>query len=286
MNQLKNIAIYVNPNHDENGDFTRKTIEKLKKHKPSISALEPMRDLIGEDISIIWKKDLESLLKNADILIMLGGDGTMIDMSCEAAKTGVPVLGINLGHLGFLTTIEKNEIELLDVVFDGNYIIDERMMLEVSIGEGKKLNALNETAFFSSTNSKIAEFSLSCDGHHVIDLKSDGLIVATPTGSTAYSLSAGGPIIDPSTELFCATPVCPHTLGSRPIIFSARSTLGVKGHTNDRATGIIVTCDGRSRTYVDDESEITVMKSMHKLKTVKIGETRFFDIVNTKLYNR
>jgi len=290
MKKIKNVSIYVNRDRDVDGKIARAALGVLLSNGAAVTMLGKDRDIVSENIDIFkYVDNIDELLTGADALIMLGGDGTMLDVSAAAARHGVPVLGINLGHLGFLTTVERDETEKIAALFSGEYSVEERMMLDVTVKDGKtssSYTALNDVTVFSSTSSKVASFTLDCDGRRVITFKSDGVIVSTPTGSTAYSLSAGGPIIDPSTELFCVTPVCPHVLGSRPIVFSAGSVLEISGRTDSADTGIRVTPDGRRQISAGEKAKVIISRSALKTKIIKIGKDRFFDIVNTKLYNR
>lgn len=290
MKKIKNVSVYVNRERDENGKYARAATAVLSSHGATVKMVKKDADIVGKHIDTFkFVDNIDELLSGADALVMLGGDGTMLDVCGAAARHGVPVLGINLGHLGFLTSVERDETDKISALFDGSFTVEERMMTDVTVSDGKDektFTALNEVTVFSSTSSKVASFTLSCDGRRVIKFKADGIIVSTPTGSTAYSLSAGGPIIDPSTELFCATPICPHVLGSRPIVFSADSVLEISGKTDSADTGINVTIDGREQLHASENSTVSVKRSPLKTKIIKIGADRFFDIVNTKLYNR
>jgi len=283
MNKIKKVAVYVNAKCDKSGKYTASTLDFLQKYGAEITMLN--KDAArAENIDVFKFVDsVDELTDCADALIMLGGDGTMLDISEAAARHGVPIFGINLGHLGFLTSVEKNDIKKVSCLFTGEYIIEERMMMDVAVGDSV-FTSLNEAALFSSETSKIAHFSLLCDGRKVIELSADGLLVSTPTGSTAYSLSAGGPVIDPLTSLFCVTPVCPHALGSRPIVFSANSVLGVFGASS--SSGITVSVDGKDKIAVEENGTVTISKSELVTKIIKTGEDRFFDILNTKFYKR
>ena len=281
MKKIKRIAVYANVKRDENGDYLKKTVEALKSNGAEVKLLaSEARGLGGVEVC----DSTDALLSGVDMLITLGGDGTMLEMCNEAARFGVPVLGINLGHLGFLTALERDGISRVGELLSGAFTVEERMMLDVVIG-GKTYTALNDVTFYSSESSRIGSFTLSCDGKKIVDVRADGLIISTPTGSTAYSLSAGGPIIDPAEKLFCVTPVCPHLLSSRPIVLPANSALGVSGMTDSTLRGINVTVDGMVKAYLPENEEVRVKKSASVAKTVRLGSDGFFDIVNKKLYN-
>lgn len=282
MTDFKNIAVYTNPLKDEGGEYTKALSSALKGYGARVRLLSDCSYGVGgADIC----SSVDELLSGADLLITLGGDGTMLETCVAAAKEDVPVLGINLGHLGFLTALERSGMNRISELFDGNFTVEERMMLDVKI-KNKVHTALNEVTFYSSESSRIASFKLSCNERRIIDISSDGIIISTPTGSTAYSLAAGGPIIEPSSKLFCVTPVCPHSVGSRPMVLPADSVLGVSGTTDGAKRGMNVTVDGRAQAYISEGTEIYVKKSSAVSKTVRLGSDGFFDVVNKKLYNR
>ena len=161
------------------------------------------------------------------------------------------------------------------------------MMVDVKItdsGISHELHALNDVVITSGTRAKIADFSVKCDGNKAIPIRADGIIVATPTGSTAYSLSAGGPVIDTRTELFCITPVSPHSLSSRPIVVSADSVITVSGKTLAAQTDIYIAADGRKGLSVSERSVIEIRRSPMKTKLIRIGNEGFFDILTKKMY--
>lgn len=289
MKKIENVSLYLNRERGDADKYVRATLDVLTKHGASVTMLRDCESIGGNIDTFKYVDNIDELVSGADALIMLGGDGTMLRVCGASARCGVPILGINLGHLGFLTGIERDDTDKIASLFSGDYSIEERMMLDVAVYDGDSISnytPLNDVTVFSSTSSKIASFTLSCDGRRVISFKADGIIVSTPTGSTAYSLAAGGPIIDPLTELICVTPVCPHSLGSRPIVFSADSVLEISGRTNSSDTGVVVTPDGKKQLHISENSKTVIRRSELKTKIIKIGENRFFDIVNTKLYNR
>jgi len=214
----------------------------------------------------------------------------MLDACEKAAPAGLPVLGINLGNLGFLTTMEKNEVSKLADVFENGFDIEEHMMLSLCLKDGdeeKQISVLNEVTISSSVCAKIAALELKCDDSVALSCYADGVIIATPTGSTAYSLSAGGPMLDPALEAICVTPVCPHSLTTRPLVFAPTARLTARGRTNCAGnTGILVTPDGKEGLLVSENAEIIVTKSPLKTKLAKVNKNRFFDILSNKMYHK
>ncbi len=289
MNKVSKITIFTNPERDINFEYTKNIIAFAKRCNIDVYTDERFSDILANS-GAEFLSEQELVLVGADIVIVLGGDGSMLD-ACEKNATGSsPVLGINLGNLGFLTSLERVEFEELYEVFAGNFEIEERMMLEVKIADGdftKTFNVLNEVVITSSVCAKIAEIELHCDNSVAMRCSSDGIIIASPTGSTAYSLSAGGPIIDPSLEAICVTPVCPHSLTARPLVFGSDVVLDVHGSTKDKHNnGLLVTPDGKDGIFVSKNAKISVTRSPLKTKLVKVNKNRFFDILSTKMYRK
>ncbi len=289
MNKIKKIVIFSNPERDVNFEYAKKIIKLSDDFGISVYTDIKFKDDIGEQ-SVNFVEEEQLLAIGADIAISLGGDGSMLDACEKTAQTSCPVLGINLGNLGFLTALEKSEFDLLSDIFAGNYEIEERMMLSAKIEDGdffKTVHVLNEIIITSSVCAKITEIELKCDNSVAMQCSSDGMIIASPTGSTAYSLSAGGPIVDPNMEAICVTPICPHSLTARPLVFGAGATLSVRGKTKDKNnSGILVTPDGKDGIPVSENAKITITRSPLKTKLVKVNQNRFFDILSTKMYKK
>lgn len=281
-------ALFVNPERDPDFSYSRKVVKTLLAFDIDVCSDRRYRGVLGESKDdIVYYTYVEEMLRNVDMMIVLGGDGTMLEY-CEKASThDLPILGINLGHLGFLTTLERDEIRKLSEIADGNYTLDERMMAKVKIidsGISHEFYALNDVTVTSATRSKTADFNINCNGKADISFRADGVIISTPTGSTAYSLSAGGPVIDTSTELFCMTPICPHSLTSRPIVFAADSVLTISGCSGGADSSICITSDGRTGIQVSKDATIEIKKSDFTTKIVRIGDDNFFNILSKKMY--
>ena len=230
----------------------------------------------------------DEIYSSADMVIVLGGDGSMLEASRRASLAGVPILGINLGRIGYMTELELDELELVDKVFSGDYTIDERAMLSVEIltREGQRKtssHALNEAVIANGTASRIVDLALSDNGVAVSDFRADGLVIATPTGSTAYSLSAGGPIVDPKLSCLCVTPICPHSLLARPLVFPDTARLEVK-NICVREKLLHLTLDGRVTfdLYYGDTAVIT--KSTLTTKLIRLKDWDFYSKIRTKKF--
>lgn len=289
MSKIKNIIILPNPERDTRLHYTKKIAALALAAGVNVYTDEKFaQNLQNEKITFLTQEKLFET--EADTAIVLGGDGSMLDACEKAAPAGIPVLGVNLGNLGFLTTIEKNEVDKLSEVFENGFETEERMMLRVAVKDGGKetqFTVLNEVTVTSSVCSKIATIELKCGDSVALSCLADGVIIATPTGSTAYSLSAGGPMIDPSLEAICVTPVCPHSLTTRPLVFAPTATLTARGKTNCQGnSGILVTPDGKEGLLVSEKAEITITMSPLKTKLAKVNKHRFFDILSNKMYRK
>ena len=238
------MVVAVLPNLDKRGSF--EVVEKLGK----ILRAQNIECYISDNVFCTDFKQAseEELYKLADIIITIGGDGTIIRYAKRAALDNKPVLGINAGRMGYLANIEQNELNMLSKLTSGEYFIEKRMMLDIRVVEnGNVINeftALNDAVITSGFISRIVDISVGV-GNDYISYRADGLIVSTPTGSTAYSMSAGGPIIDPLTENFCITPICSHSLSAKPIILGAENEIKLKAFSKKRAD-IFLTVDGVS----------------------------------------
>lgn len=234
---------------------------------------------------------LENQLDQIDMIIILGGDGTLLRVARKIKKSNIPILGINIGGLGFLTDIKvDNLFSVLDDIIKGEYLLDERMMLEVKVtlDAGKTIAAdyaLNDIVITSGEQSRIVSLSAFVNGQWINTFLSDGLIIATPTGSTAYSLSAGGPIIHPNLHALLITPICPHILTNRPIVIPDTGTIKVKVQKKHRGneTNCILSADGEVLAALKTGNEVTVSKASHTIRFIKPKDNDYYHILRTKL---
>ena len=220
------------------------------------------------------------------LIVVLGGDGTLLSVVRRQPLRGLPILGINLGKLGFLTEIElKNMYVGMERVLGGDYSVQERMMLQVRVlRKGQVVNnllALNEVVVSKGAFSRMLELNIAIDGQYIDPLPADGCIVATPTGSTAYSLSAGGPIVDPDISVLLLTPICPHSLHSRPMVVSPDSELNITVHAQH--DDILLTMDGQESVPLQLEDQVIVSRADAVARLVKVSKHGFFDVLRQKL---
>lgn len=245
---------------------------------------------------VIMPSDLEfpdcatdELLRAGDIVIALGGDGTIIHVAKRAARFDRPVLGINCGKLGFMAGLESDELTQLLALMEGKYTVERRMMLNVRVCDSmnnlKELCALNEAVIQRGALSSMVEFEVSSEREHVLDYRADGVIISTPTGSTAYSLSAGGPIIDPAVRCLLLTPICAHSLYARSYIFSEQSEIFVRTK-NIRNQEVYLTVDGEESAAILDSDTVSITKSDVFAKLIIIKQAPFYQVLNSKLITR
>jgi NAD+ kinase len=230
--------------------------------------------------------EAETLVASVDLLIVIGGDGTILRAARFAVGYSTPMVGINLGGLGYLTEINLNEMEsAMKMILKGNYKTDKRMMLDAIINQdeeaGKAHTVLNDVVINRGNLSRIVELETYVNNRYMITYKSDGLIISSPTGSTAYSLSAVGPIVIPNQKAIIINPICPHTLTNRPIILSADSCIKVILRTKER--GATLTLDGQVSFKLRSGDAITVKKSQYVTTLVSSPHRDYFDILRTKL---
>lgn len=226
---------------------------------------------------------LDRIDENCDYIIIIGGDGTILSYGKEAAKLGKPLLGINTGRLGFMATLESDESELdkLERLKERDYSISRRMLLSVDIS-GYSLTALNDVVFMKEAGSKLPEFRVSDCSVEVLKIRADGIIFSTPTGSTAYALSAGGPIIEPSADCLEFTPLCAHSLFGRTIIFSGESCIEV-GYDGYEKGEVYVSVDGDENIGFKENQSAIIKKSSTYLELIDINGGSFYNSVHNKL---
>ncbi len=229
----------------------------------------------------------EEIYQLVDLLVVLGGDGTFLSVARDIAPHGVPILGVNLGSLGFLTEVTQAEMtNSMAEVFSGNYEIQRRMMLEARIiRRGRRIGTyhiLNDVVLNKSALARIVEIDIAIDGKYVTSYRADGLIVSSPTGSTAYSLSAGGPILYPTMHSFCITPICPHTLTNRPLVIPAGMRIGIslKGGTEEN---VYLTMDGQVGVPMQRTDQVEIRRSRHSVKLIQLPGKPYFDVLRNKL---
>lgn len=219
----------------------------------------------------------------ADFCVSLGGDGTILKIAKTLACSSIPVLGVNLGSLGFLAgTDARGARDLIQKALAGKLKINERILLEVRVG-GKNFLAVNDCVVRSGVSARVILLGVRVNGEFFADYLGDGLIVSTPTGSTAYSLAAGGPIVQPLVPIFIVSPICPHTLSQRPVILSSDSLIEITAPEYKSNRDIVLSVDGQDNIEISAPSKITISKSKFRLKLLSNPEISYFSILRSKL---
>jgi NAD+ kinase len=285
---MKSIGIIANIKKPLTKDVVENIIQWAKQNKVDFFLDEELCDLVDYKEKSFPREKLWQL---CEMIISLGGDGTMLASARAVSGHQTPILGINLGGLGFLTEITSNDIDrTLDKLKNGDFFIEKRMVLETEVEGLKKFDqyALNDVVIDKGEVARLFQMHLYANDEFICSYSADGLIISTPTGSTAYCLAAGGPIINPKTNLIIVSPICPHSLATRPIIFSEDEKLKVvvelaqRGELAQREA--ILTIDGQVAFALKSGTSVLVRKAKHSVNLIKFKDRSFYDILRTKLH--
>lgn len=275
---MRNIAIALNPSKDKDGKILEKILLKLK----SV--------FLDSNIIVLNSFDMSSIdfKEKLDLIIVLGGDGTILGVARDInEKYNYPILGVNIGNLGFLASIEIDNLDYaLKKIKNNEFIIQDRILLECESNIKGKLEvnkALNDIVIARGTLSRMMKFKVFIDDKLYYTFKGDGLIIATPTGSTAYSFSAGGPFVYPDMEVITITPICPHTKSMQPIVLNAKSKIEIKADSYSEE--IYLTFDGQKSLKNIDKSIIRIKKSKENAKILLLDDYDYFKVLRKKILN-
>lgn len=285
------IALITNFNIAEKATAAMTVADRLLQEDCEILIAAFNRDKIikmSKDRECFRYLPLEAVYSEADILIVLGGDGSILEASRRAVHRGTPILGINLGRLGYMAELEMSEIDQLSKLFQNEYYLEKRSMLRVELYSGSDLKsfgyALNDAVISNGSVSRMIDLELLENGTSVTTYRADGLIIATPTGSTAYSMSAGGPIVEPSVPCVCVTPICPHSLTARPLIFSENSVLEIR-NICVREKMLYLTVDGRMNFDLYRNQVVRVTKAKLSTNLIRLKPSAFYSKLRQKMGN-
>jgi NAD+ kinase len=289
--KIEKIAIVTNYNIPDKLAAAIAVAEEIYEKAKSVYIPENYKDRIFRSHnhkSYFTYLSFDSIYSESDLVIVIGGDGVMLEAARRATPCGIPILGINMGRVGYMTELEMNEISLLDRIFTGDYYLDERAMLRVDIRSSKGQSrfsayALNEAVIANGSTARIIDLQLSDNGRLVSEYRADGIVVATPTGSTAYSLSAGGPIVDPKLSCFCVTPICPHSLVARPLIFPDSASLEIK-NICVREKVLHLTVDGKATFDLFFGDTVVITKASISTKLLRIKDEDFYSKIRMKKF--
>lgn len=287
---MKNVILTPNPYRDKNFQTVREAIRILKD-----AGINPRVCLPFEvDRSFELPKDirfnrLDRELPNAEMVICFGGDGTILHMAKAAARRGIPILGVNIGTMGFMAELESTEMDKIARIAHGDFTTDTRMMLDVTVQRDRDIIyhdiCLNDVAITKGSVGRIVHLNVKCDGVTAMECGGDGMIIATPTGSTAYSLSAGGPIVEPDARNIILTPVCAHDMISRSIVVSDKRNVTVHMIQNARRNAYL-SVDGGKAIRMNMGDTAIIKKSNLETKLVRLNDRSFYEVLNTKFGNK
>lgn len=280
---MTTIGLAVNRGKPNARVVARELLNLLEKRDAKVVIEQGIAEQLGRpDLSL----KLSEFPGEVDMVFVLGGDGTLLGIARKFARHDIPILGFNLGHLGFLSEAEPDSLEdAVDKVLAGDYIIEERMMLETEvIREGRALeqsSALNDVGIAKGSFSRLITSTVFVDDIYLGTYSGDGMIVSSSTGSTAYALSAGGPIVSPSVDVLLVTPICPHTLTARPFVLSAEDYIHIRVSATHEDIGL--TIDGQLGFKLKVDDIIRVRRAPYNTQLVKWKESSFFEVVRKKL---
>ncbi|HEX8515350.1 MAG TPA: NAD kinase [Bacteroidia bacterium] len=282
------VAIYGRATSANISEHIQTLFNKLREYDSEVFVYKPFCDFLKEKLevhpSVGTFSDHADLKGKADYMLSVGGDGTFLETVSFVRDSKIPVLGINTGRLGFLANVAKTEINAaIDALYQRKFSIEERSMLSVTKPEnlfGEVNYGLNEITILKKDSSQMVTIHTYINGDYLNSYFADGLIIATPTGSTAYSLSCGGPLVMPGSSNFVITPIAPHNLNVRPLIISDSSVISLK--VEGRSPNYLVSLDSRSET-IDDSTELTLKKAGFHLHVIKLENQHFFNTIRNKL---
>lgn len=279
---LKKIGVFAKKNHPDVEQIASIIVKRFL----AVGIEVLMEDSLAEQVGQVNGFSSEEIPAQVDLIIVLGGDGTLISVARLIGEAQVPIVGVNLGQLGFLTEITREELpEMLDRLIAGDYRVSERMMIDAFIHREDrvvgKYTMLNDAVINKGALARIIDMETYVDGRHLSTYKADGLIVSTPTGSTGYSLAAGGPIIYPEINSLLITPICPHMLTNRPIIIWSRSVIEIEVKFQDDV--VFFTADGQVGHKLLPGDRVEIRRSELRTRLVSSPSREYFQILRTKL---
>ncbi len=286
---MKRAILTPNPYRDKNFNTVREAMRILLDAGMEVRLCLPFE----VDKTYDLPKDLrfyrlDREINNTDVVICFGGDGTILHTAKLATRCGVPVLGVNIGTMGFMAELECTELEQLARLATDDFTLDSRMMLDVTVQRDRDIIfhelCLNDAVITKGAVARIVHLNVDCDGVQAMECGGDGIVVATPTGSTAYSLSAGGPIVEPDAGNILITPICAHDIGSRCIVVSDKRRITVQLVKNARRNAFL-SVDGGKALRLNMGDVTTVRKSERVTKLIRLKNRSFFDVIHTKFKN-
>lgn len=283
MNGNKKIAIIPNLTKKGSYNASLKVISLLQQYNAEIMLTEDIKSIYNNE-KISFYQNYEQLIANCDIVLTIGGDGTIIHAAKYAAILKKPLLGINMGRLGYVAGIEVNELDMLKRLITEDYTTEKRMMLKIThIGKNskKEMYALNDAVISRGSLSRLIDIDISLGKGYISHYRADGLIISTPTGSSAYSLSAGGPVVEPTMRCILMTPICSHSLFARPVVFGHSSELVVSAACDDD-TEVFLTADGEKTIVLNRNDKVIITSAEIETELINLKDKTFYKILSDK----
>ncbi len=283
MKEIKSIALIPNLTKKGAYETSLEALNILGHNGIGVCMKNDLRDKYN-DLGVSFFNTTNELIGAADIVLTIGGDGTIMHAARHAAPLHKPLLGINMGRLGFVAGLEPDELDMLYKLSTGDYSIQKRMMLRVvhsSVNGTKKFYAINDAVISRGLLSRLIDIDVSLDKDYMCNYRSDGLIVCTPTGSSAYSLAAGGPVVEPTMKCIVMTPICPHSLFARSVIFDHSSELVIRASCDDN-TEVFLTIDGAKTVILRKTDTVMVTSAELEAEFIDLKERSFYRVLNDK----
>lgn len=287
---MKKVILSSNPYRDKNFKTLRQALQLLTDEGMECSVclafdVEQKSDL-PKDLSLC---DLEKALNDTELLICFGGDGTVLHTSKAATRAGVPILGVNIGNMGYLAEVDSDSLDILKKLASDDYFLERRMMLDVQVERDSELIyediALNDAVVTKSAVARTVHLSVASDEQQAISLSGDGVIVCTPTGSTAYCMSAGGPLVEPTARCIVVTPICAHDMMSKSLVLSAERTVTVTSARPGRKTAYLSVDGGRAVKLLSGDV-VRIRQSRYDTQFLRLRDRSMFEIINEKFRNK
>ncbi len=283
------MRVLLLPNFQKDGcqEILQSVVHTLKKDNCDIYVLDNLKDCVHDGcVKFISSDKLEG---NIDYAVTIGGDGTIIGAANLLLEYEIPIIGVNLGTLGFLTGVEKDEIHLLNKIANNKYKVEERLVLKVSIENQqrkKTFTAINDVIICKNAFSGIIDIDVECGSIETAHYRADGIILSTASGSTAYAMSAGGPIMHPSVKAISLTPICAHSLLSRTIVLPENEIIAVKTNANSEKKTACVVADGINSEQITENDTITISRYHKNIKFICLDGKNYYSAINQKLMER
>lgn len=287
MKPFKKILLIINRSKAIEESLILNLVDRIRENGCQVVScdIEDRNTLFGDRVTFLSEN--EPLPSDMDAAVVLGGDGSIIDAAHRLSDCRIPLIGVNFGRIGFLAEIEIGEIPLIDEILRGSCTVENRMMLDVSVVDKDgnvrfQSRCLNDAVLSNGPVAKILSFDIAANGIKMQTCLADGIVACTPTGSTAYSLSAGGPVLEPTLNCICLTPICPHTLNNRPVILNGDSVVELCNIAS-KGTSVYLTTDGKSVFELCAGDKVVIRKSQHQTGLIRVKDEGFLGVLRGKL---